>query len=394
MYRTLLASLTIIVALASCKKEDDDPVPPGPTGDSPALAAAKTEAKQNYAAIVKASYEDALQSAETLEDVIGVFLAAPSDAGFDACKTAWLNARLPYGQTEVYRFADGPIDDADGPEGLINAWPMDEAYIDYVDGNPTAGIINNPVAYPVIDGTLLESLNEAGGETNISTGFHAIEFLLWGQDMSTSGPGTRPWTDYTTAPNATRRGQYLAACAELLVGHLDDLVDEWDAGSNGSYAADFVNGSNNAALTNMLQGIGFMGKGELAGERMFVAWDTQDQEDEHSCFSDNTHNDVRMNAQGMYNVWFGTYTRTDGTVISGTGIDDVLAIANSGVGTATSTAITEARDLCFTIPAPFDQEILGASTTSEVYLSILALRDAGDQLSVAASALGLSITVE
>jgi putative iron-regulated protein len=394
MNRTALFGFVFSLAFVSCKKEDDEPTTPVPTGDSPALIAAKTEAKNNYAEIVKASYEDALTTAETLEDAIGVFLASPSQAGYDACKIAWLNARLPYGQTEVYRFADGPIDDADGPEGLINAWPMDEAYIDYVDGNPTSGIINNSSSYPVINGELLESLNEAGGETNISTGFHAIEFLLWGQDLSSSSAGTRPFTDYTTAPNAARRGQYLEACAELLVGHLDDLVNEWDAGTSGSYAAGFVNGGNNTALAAMLQGIGFMGKGELAGERMFVAWDTQDQEDEHSCFSDNTHNDIRMNAQGMYNVWFGTYTRLDGSIIGGTGLKDVLEIVNNGVGIATSSAISEARDLCFTIPTPFDQAILGANTNSEVYQSILALRNAGDQISVAAATLGLSITVE
>ena len=80
----------------------------------------------------------------------------------------------------------------DGPEGLINAWPLDEAYIDYVEGDPAAGVVNDPDTYPTIDAELLTSLNEQGGEANISTGWHAIEFLLWGQDLSTDGPGDAP----------------------------------------------------------------------------------------------------------------------------------------------------------------------------------------------------------
>ena len=61
-------------------------------------------------------------------------------------------------------------------------------------------------AFPEITAEALTAANEEGGETNISTGWHAIEFLLWGQDLSATGPGARPATDYTTAPNAERRG--------------------------------------------------------------------------------------------------------------------------------------------------------------------------------------------
>ena len=53
---------------------------------------------------------------------------------------------MVYSPTEVFRFYGGPIDDDNGPEGLLNAWPLDEVFIDYVLGNPDAGIINDPLS--------------------------------------------------------------------------------------------------------------------------------------------------------------------------------------------------------------------------------------------------------
>src|SRR4051812_17782354 len=77
----------------------------------------------NYAEIVYANYSDALEDAQALETAINEFTAAPTADKFEAARTAWKTARESYGTTEAFRFANGPIDDADGPEGLINSWP-------------------------------------------------------------------------------------------------------------------------------------------------------------------------------------------------------------------------------------------------------------------------------
>ena len=195
-----------------------------------------TAAADNYAGIVLASYEDSYNEAVTLRDLVNDFVANPTEEGFEACKNQWLAARIPYGQTEVYRFYGGPIDDEDGPEGAINAWPLDENYIDYVVGAENGGIINDTKNFPTIDKKTLIDLNEKGGETNISIGFHAIEFLLWGQDSADTKlkkPGQRPYTDFLTeggtAKNQQRRAAYLKAVAEILfrlvVDFLQDIVD-------------------------------------------------------------------------------------------------------------------------------------------------------------------------
>ena len=132
-----------------------------------------------------------------MQSAIGRFIKAPSAEGLDKTRQAWRDAREFYGQTEDFRFYGGPIDDENGPEGQINAWPLDEAYVDYVEGKPTAGLVNN-TQVKITKAALIDA-NERGGEENISAGWHAVEFLLWGQDLSATGPCNRSYEYYVTA---------------------------------------------------------------------------------------------------------------------------------------------------------------------------------------------------
>ena len=348
---------------------------------------------ETYAEIAYASYEDSLQLAEELQAAIDAFLADPTEETFQAAKDAWLVSNEPYGQTEVYRFYGGPIDAEDGPEGLLNAWPLDEAYVDYVDGDADAGIINNVEDYPEITEELLLDLNEQGAEENIATGYHAIEFLLWGQDLSDDGNGNREYTDYTDAPNADRRGEYLSIVANRLVSDLQDMVDAWAPDAE-NYRADFVAGDADAGLTNILTGMGVLSKSELAGERMFTAYDNQDQEDEHSCFSDNTHRDIITNAQGIANVYYGTYTRLDGSVVEGTGLDDLVAGVNSDLNDEMLTALESSMVAVNEIPVPFDQAIVNPEGRPLVLEAVFLLQDQGDLIAEIASELGLTINTD
>ncbi len=322
----------------------------------------KQEALENYADIVFASYEDSYNTALTLKQKIDEFTANPTPAGFQACKDAWLAARQPYGQTEAYRFYGGPIDDENGPEGLINAWPIDENFIDYVEAVPTAGLINDPGTYPTISKQILADLNESISESSIFTGYHAIEFLLWGQDLSTTGPGNRPYTDYVTggggtAANQDRRSQYLKVVAELLLENLFEVLEAWKP--NGAYRNQFLNSTETkVSLGYLFTSLGELSKGELSGERMFVAVDTKDQENEHSCFSDNTIADIKMNFLGLKNVYFGTYTRVDGAIVSGPSLSEIAEQLDRTKADAVKAAFADAESKINAIPAPFDQTIV------------------------------------
>jgi len=311
-----------------------------------------------YADVVHATYDDTLQAAKVMQGVIDAFLAQPSVESQQAAQKAWRHAREFYGQTEAFRFYGGPIDGENGPEPRINSWPMDESYVDYVQGRADSGLINNSSF--VINRDSVIGQNERGGEENIASGWHAVEFLLWGQDLSETGPGNRPYTDFVDgqAPNADRRRRYLKVVTDLLVDDLAVLAREWKAGRKFNYRAQFEKGGLES-LRKMFVGLGSLSRGELAGERMEVALASQDQEDEHSCFSDNTHRDIVNNALGIENVWLARYKRADGTTMRGSSLRDLVNAKDAALAERTTQQIAKSVSLAKAIQPPFDREIVG-----------------------------------
>ncbi|MFJ4347905.1 imelysin family protein [Pseudomonas sp. NPDC089401] len=364
MIRMPLASaslLAIAIALAGCGEGKNDkaaaPQAQAPAAASTAAAAPGTvdEAAgkavvKHYSEVVYAVYSDALSTSKTLQAAIDAFLAKPGDDTLKAAKEAWAAARVPYLQSEAFRFGNTIIDDW---EGQVNSWPLDEGLIDYVDksyehalGNPAANanIIANTeiqvgeekVDVKDITAEKLASLNElAGSEANVATGYHAIEFLLWGQDLNGTGPGAgnRPYTDYLEGKGATgghndRRRAYLKAVTELLVKDLEGMVANWAPNVADNYRATLEAEPANDGLRKMLFGMGSLSLGELAGERMKVSLEANSPEDEQDCFSDNTHYSHYYDALGIRNVYLGEYTRVDGTKLSGPSLSSLVAKAD------------------------------------------------------------------
>jgi putative iron-regulated protein len=347
-------SLLAICAVA-CGSDDEG---------TPSLPANAADAVENYADIVHASYADSLEAAQTLDAAIDSFLTEPTAGRLDSARTAWKDSREPYLQTEAYRFYDGPIDNPeDGPEGLINAWPLDENYIDYVVGGEADGMVNDPQM--TIDKDAILGANEGINEKSISTGYHAIEFLLWGQDLDTDGPGARPFTDYVdggTAANQERRRDYLRTVSDLLVENLQTLVDAWDPAGDDNYRAEFLALEPAEALGKVMSGMIILSGFETGGERLQAALDTHDQEDEHSCFSDNTHRDMVQDVRGVRNVWTGEYVRSDRRVVSGTSLREVIAAGDPDVAQRVSAQIDQSLSLAGDLRPPFDQEIATGNT--------------------------------
>lgn len=346
---------------------------------------------QHYSALVHANYADTVAAARAMQTKIHAFLDAPSAQTLAAARKAWLDAREFYGQTEAFRFYDGPIDDENGPEGQLNAWPMDEAYVDYVKGDPKAGIINN--AKETLSKERLAELNEHDGEENVSTGWHAIEFMLWGQDLSAKGPGNRPYTDFVVGkgPNAERRREYLRLVTELLIDDLTFLEEQWRANEAKNFRAEFEKGGIDS-LRRIFVGLGSLSRGELSGERLEVAMSSRDQEDEHSCFSDNTHRDAVTNAIGIQNVWLGAYKRADGTTLTGPAIAAFVAQSDAKLAEKTTRQIAQSVKAAQAIPAPFDQAIQGARNSAarqKIQTTIDSLVQQSKDLVDAAAAVGI-----
>lgn len=341
-----------------------------------APAASVPEVVSAYTARVSQDYGDTVAAAEALRASIGRFLDAPTAASLSEAKAAWMHARSFYGPTEAYRFYGGPIDAEDGPEGLLNAWPLDEAYIDYVIGRKEGGIVNDTAAYPQITEALLTDLNEKEGEKNIATGYHAIEFLLWGQDLNPEGPGRRPVSDYVVGlgVNADRRREYLAAAASLLVKHLISVRDQWEPGA--SYRLAFE-ADGEGSLAKILLGAYRLAGDELAHERMFVAYDTQQQEDEQSCFSDTTHLDIIQNFQGIARVLDGPLA--------------LVEAANAEQAGALRAALARAGAGVRAIPAPFDRAIYSEEGRAAILGAVTALEELAKEIQAAGAAIGVKV---
>lgn len=299
-----------------------------------------------YADIALAGYEDALATAKALDTATDALIAAPSEATLNAAREAWRASRPSYQQTEAFRFGNAIVDEW---EGKVNAWPLDEGLIDYVDasygsesdenGLYTANVIANPKisidgkevdASEITPEFLASTLQEAGGiESNVATGYHAIEFLLWGQDLNGTGPGAgeRPFTDYSTEANAKRRAQYLDSATDLLITDLEEMVGAWAEGGPARTALA------EAGLATILTGMGSLSFGELAGERMKLGLLLHDPEEEHDCFSDNTYISHLHDAIGIQNVYLGKYIRVDGSVVEGPSISALVASKDAALDT-------------------------------------------------------------
>lgn len=345
-----------------------------------------------YATLVHANYEDTLAAARTMQAAIQAFTAKPSGEALAEARKQWLAAREFYGQTEAFRFYGGPIDNDNGPEGRINAWPMDESFVDSVEGKPNAGLVNNRKFS--ITKKNLAAQNERGGEENIATGWHAIEFFLWGQDLSETGPGDRSFEDFVDGkkPNADRRRQYLNVVTELLIDDLGTLVKAWAPDAKANYRAKFVKGGQES-VRKIFVGLGSLSRGELAGERLEVALNSQDQEDEHSCFSDNTHRDAVTNAKGIQNVWLGEYKRADGSVVKGASLRDLVAAKDAALADKTTQQIAASVAAAEAIQAPFDREIIGgkdAPGRQRIQKTIDSLTSQAKDLVTAANAVGIT----
>lgn len=299
----------------------------------------------HYKELGLAIYSDALTAAKSLQSATQALVDQPTEDSMAAAKEAWKAARVPYQQSEVFRFGNPVVDDW---EGRVNAWPLDEGLIDYVDsdygtssdGNPfyTANVIANPqltTGTSTIDASqitpelLKDKLQEvAGNEANVATGYHAIEFLLWGQDLNgtSAGSGERKFTDYSTNnctnDNCDRRGDYLMAASKLLVSDLEEMVVNWKPGGAVVKALD-ARGPD-GTLSSMLTGMGSLSYGELAGERIQLGLMLHDPEEEHDCFSDNTHWSHYYDAQGVQNMFSGSYERLDGSKLEGASLKDLL----------------------------------------------------------------------
>ena len=391
-----------------------------------------------YANIAHANYNDALNDAKKLQLAIDAFIANPTNDTMQNAKDVWLESRESYGQTEIFRLSNGPIDAEEGwvaeqygaLEGQLNAWPLDENMIDYTinaKGAKTSGNIidtkgsfnpggeeSSAVDIFTITVDAITDLNENGGDANVASGYHAIEFLLWGQDQDYSNflkdgitkgaltAGQRPLSDFTEDSNADRRKAYLQAASQKIVNDLTVIAKAWEKGDSTNYRAAILNKNSDAskniaakdAYKDIFAGMGVFIKSELANERIAVAVLTPSEEDEHSCFSDNTHRDIVTNYQGFKNILMGTYNGVAYGTAPIAAMNDADKAEILKLMAKIETKI-ESIDMIAKTNRHFDYQIRPNDPQAKVIVHLKNdLRKLGDKMVTVAAANGINLTID
>ena len=360
----------IFIFSSSCSKETDI-----------------TKISESYSNLVSHYYEETANKTNIMLLSINDFLSNPSELNLENAKNKWIEARKIYGITEAFRFYGGPIDGTneygeEGPEGLINSWPLNEAYIDYVEGNQEAGIINN-LLYDISKDTIISS-NQSDDDADVSTGWHAIEFLLWGQDFSIETTGQRKFTDYMPGNEINeRRRDYLLKVSDLLMEHINWLNSQWKTGGLGRKAFLEKKDPGGAILTGITTLAGF----ELSSERIATALDSGDPEDEHSCFSDQTHIDIKANFYGIKNVYLGI--GANGETFSPS-VSEIIKNKNTALHEKIIKVLDEISQNIENITVPFDKmlsetkngsgRIAAEKTVSNLIILAENFKEAGKEL--------------
>jgi putative iron-regulated protein len=358
---------------------------------------------KNYAANLAQGYSDAVDDETAFKGVVSTFLDNPGEDTLADARTSWLASRAHYMLTEGARFYDGPIDvDPPNYEALVNSWPLDEAYIDYTAKDPKTGaevvdedndsIVNNPKLLKDITAEGLDRLNAVGGDTNISDGYHAVEFLLWGQALKDVGPGERPASDYDLngpRKNPDRRAQYLKVAVDGIIDNLTAVRDAWTPTAD--YRVGFE-ADPDTALTNAFTGLAKFSKGELGSQRIGAAYMSKERRDQHDCFSSETLVDYARDARGIQAMYLGKYGDNDGL-----GLNDLVHAADPAIDQKLTGMIQASIDAIDAIPPPFEASIVGDDDSPgrvAIKNALDALSAQGDEFGVAAAALGLQITVD
>ena len=366
--------------------------------NSSSTPVSRNEVVQTYSANLEAAYSDSVNDEIAHQALVATFLDNPTEDTLADARTSWLKAREHYMLTEGARFYDGPIDiDPPNHEALINSWPLDEAYIDYTTNSKgvvdeTSGIVNNSSVLEEITIDGLDQLNAAGGDENISDGYHSVEFLLWGQALNLTGPGERPASDYDlngTRKNPDRRAAFLKIAVSGIITHLTAVRDAWAPGAD--YRATFEGGTT-VALTNMLTGLAKFSKGELGSQRIGAAYMSKERHDQHDCFSSETLVDYGRDARGVQNLYLGKYGDNDGP-----GLNDLVAAVDPAEDARLQKMIQASIDAIDAIPKPFEASIVGDDDSPgrvAIKAALDALTAQGDEFGIAASKLGLAIIVD
>jgi putative iron-regulated protein len=292
-----------------------------------------------YADMAQARYAEAAAAAKLLRKACDTLLKAPSEINMSTARTAWIAARKPYMQGEAFRFYDGPIEKL---EGAVNEAPITPSVIDDWISRSKAPITVKALA----------KANQKSAEHDVTTGYHAIEYLLWGAD------GKRPYTEYSkgTVENDRRRAMLLATTSKLQ-SDLGQLSSQWSKANRKSYRAKFLKLPEREALGRMVNGMAILAGKELPRDRIETPLAGKDPHDEQSDFSNTTTADFVSGVEGLAMLWRG-----DGKF---RGLAGLVKSRKAEVATQVDAALADLEAKSKALPNPWDVVFAKDATSPE-----------------------------
>jgi putative iron-regulated protein len=320
-----------------------------------------------YADLVHGAYVAAHDGALALQRAIGALLDDPTPATLDAARRAWAEGHRAYLRTEAFQFYAGPVDGPGGPLPRLDAWPIDPGYID--------GIVADPAV--ALGFRSLARLNRAEAPDKVTTGWHAIELLLWGAD------GARAAADFTPGAGNDRRRDYLAAVAQLLVNDLNLLVAAWAPDAN-NYRASVEAMDQRKALGRAFNGMTVLVGYEIPLRRIGAGLFPTNANFQPSPFSGTSADDNRAAFEGARAVYFDT------------GLDALVAGVDPALAAEVAAAFARAEAALAAMDAPYQRFLAppaGSPERAAGEAAVRALTDLGRDLRRAGNRLGVLVVV-
>ena len=335
-----LASLASCLTFAPLGADRPVPLEEGSRG-KPYANDVAYEVLFHYTLLGYAMYSDAFSAVAELWKEIKVFDEAPSEPTFLQARHAWQTSRLAYDRTEVFRFPRSPIEE-ENLEELINAWDVQAGVVE-------ADIIGDPDAFPEISRQVLVQLSRSPEAPGVVTGWHVVEFLLWGP-VGTERDARL--TKFTDDGLADRRRAFLRAAMDLLVFHIGRVRGDWEEENYDNFAGAFLMERQDVVLGAVFTGISTLTREVMAGERLRAPLADNDPAQLLSRYSDTTTDDLLANLEGLKSIYGGTYVTSHGRPVTGDGFKVLVASVDAALAEALDAALENATAKVEAIPRP------------------------------------------
>jgi len=254
LQKTTLAAATLLLVLVGCSENTSEPQIAEPTAETrpsgfellnPELSTAAKQIALDYAEQIRVDFSQVSIEIEKLQSAIGEFLAQTNIENLDRARQSWLLAHSAYELTTLHRYFAASILDEQNSIALlqlqyqINHWPIVPGYLDYVDGYPYSGIVHD--INVSLDSIGLRDQHGAFDISEVTLGFHVLEFLLWGSRDTQSElrsvddfieidalDASQIESGYSLEQlSNNRRRQLLAIIADILLGDFRELGSLW-----------------------------------------------------------------------------------------------------------------------------------------------------------------------